>query len=270
VMPGNRDEARYWDRVARRTRGNFHLDELSGEHKRNTHLRLVDSWAGTTKNKFILKTDLFEESLGPDHFLFDLAKLNKNVVGIDISCEITSMAREESKRYGSNLGQYICCDVRNLPFRNDAFDLVVSNSTLDHFYNEADIITALQELRRLLQPGGILILTMDNKGNLTEPFLRLWLSLRLSPFFIGKTYSIEELKTILGEVGFSVEDATAIIHSPRFFTVRTVRLLRKLSARKLDPILRKGLTFFDRLENKRTKYLTGLYVAVKAVKCEKS
>ena len=269
-MPENHHEAKYWDRIAGRTRGNFHLDELSGEHKRNTHLRLVDSWARITSSKSILKTDLFEEALGPDHFLFDLAKLNNNVVGIDISYEITSMAREESRRYGSNLGQYFCSDVRNLPFKNNAFDLVVSNSTLDHFYDESDIITALCELRRVLQPGGILILTMDNKGNLTEPLLRLWLFLRLSPFFVGKTYCIEELKTILREVGFRVEDATAIIHSPRFFTVRTVRLLRKLSARKLDPVLKKSLTFFDRLENKRTRYLTGLYIAVKAVNREKS
>lgn len=35
-----------------------------------------------------------------------------------------------------------------------------------------------------------------------------------------------------------------------------------------DNAIRKGLEFLDKLEGKRTKYLTGRYVAVKAVKCD--
>jgi len=269
-MQNNYNEAEYWNRVARRMAGKFHLDELSGEHKRNTHLGLLARWAGITSNKIVLKTDLFEEALGPDHFLFHLAKFNSNVVGIDISSEIASRASKRSRQHGSNLGRYICCDVRQLPFNSDSFDLLISNSTLDHFSNERDIIAALHELRRVLRPAGILIITMDNKGNLTEPFFRLWMSLGLAPFFVGKTYSIGQMKHVLESVGFRVEDATAIIHSPRFLTVRTVRLLHKLNARKFDPLIRKGLTLLDMFEKRRTKYLTGLYIAVKAVKCGKA
>ena len=269
-MLDNRNEAEYWNQVAKRMAGKFHLDELSGEHKRNTHLGLLARWAELTSNTTILKTDLFEEALGPDHFLFHLAKLSSNVVGIDISSEIVSGARERSRQRGSDLGQYICCDVRQLPFDSDSFDLVISNSTLDHFSHESDIIAALHELKRVLRPSGILIVTMDNKGNLSEPFFRLWNSLGLAPYFTGKTYSIGELRHVLESIGFRVEDATAIIHSPRFLTVRIVRLLHRLNAKRFDPMIRKGLAFLDKLEKRRTRYLTGLYVAVKAVKCERS
>jgi len=269
-MLDNRNEGEYWNQVAKRMARKFHLDELSGEHKRNTHLGLLARWAELTSNTTILKTDLFEEALGTDYFLFHLLKLSDNVVGIDISSEIVSRARERSRQSGSDLGQYICCDVRQLPFDSDSFDLVISNSTLDHFSHKSDIIAALHELKRVLRPNGILIVTMDNKGNLSEPFFRLWNSLGLAPYFTGKTYSIRELKHVLESIGFRVEDATAIIHSPRFLTVRIVRLLHRLNAKRFDPVIRKGLTFLDKLEQRRTKYLTGLYVAVKAVKCERS
>jgi hypothetical protein len=35
---------------------------------------------------------------------------------------------------------------------------------------------------------------------------------------------------------------------------------------RFDNVIRKGLEFLDKLEGKRTKYVTGRYVAVKAVK----
>jgi SAM-dependent methyltransferase len=131
-----------------------------------------------------------------------------------------------------------------------------------------DITVALQELRRVLKPGGTLILTMDNKGNLTEPLFRLWISLGFAPFFSGKTYSIKELKRVLEEIDFDVKATASIIHNPRLITRKIVNFLRWLDARKLDPWIRKGLAFLDRLENKRIKYLTGLYIAVKAMKPE--
>ncbi len=110
---------------------------------------------------------------------------------------------------------------------------------------------------------------MDNKGNLTEPLFRLWISLGFAPFFSGKTYSIKELQRVLEEIGFDVKATTSIIHNPRLITRKIVNFLRWLDARKFDPWIRKGLAFLDRLENKRIKYLTGLYIAVKAMKPEK-
>lgn len=247
----------------------YHHDELLCEQKRNIHLDLIWRWADIASSRRILKTDSFEEALGADQFLFDLAKINGNTIGIDVSDEIASKAKRRSKQYSTDSGEYVCCDVRHLPFKSNSIELIISNSTLDHYQYNMDITTALQELRRVLEPGGTLILTMDNKGNLTEPLFRLWVWLGFAPFFSGKTYSIKELKRALEEIGFDVKAATAIIHNPRFITRRIVGFLHRLDARKFDPWIRKGLAFFDSLENKRTRYLTGLYIAVKAVKWEK-
>lgn len=157
--------------------------------------------------------------MGPDQFLFDVAKANGNVVGMDISIEITSRAKRMSEQHSPGLGKYVCCDVRHLPLGDNSIDLIISDSTLDHFPNESDIVTALKELGRVLQAGGTLILTIDNKSNLTYPpyfIIHLWMKLGLSPYFIGKTLSFTKLRHSLEEIGFSVKKARP------FFTIPTL------------------------------------------------
>jgi len=155
--------------------------------------------------------------------------------------------------------------------QDDSIDLVISDSSLDHFPSEKDIVTALKELWRVLRVDGTMILTMDNKSNFTYPpymLIRVWMWLGLSPYFIGKTISPIRLKRVLKEIGFRVEESTAIFHYPH--PDKLVRWLedfiRKLSRGKLDNAVRKYLFSSDKLEDRRTKYLTGRYVAMKAIK----
>jgi ubiquinone/menaquinone biosynthesis C-methylase UbiE len=184
---------------------------------------------------------------------------------------MVTQAKRQARYHGVDAGKYLCCDVRHLPFRDKSVDLIISNSTLDHFPSEEDIFAALKELGRVLRVGGNLIITLDNKSNLTYPpyiFMRLWMRLGLAPYFIGKTLSLASLREALKEMGFSVEESTAIFHYPH--PDGLVRLLesflRKLSRGKLDNAIRKGLASLDKLETKRTRYLTGRYIAVKAVR----
>ena len=86
----------------------------------------------------------------------------------------------------------------------DTFDLVVSNSTLDHFARADDITIALREIQQVLKPGGRLILTLDNPSN---PVVRLRNALPfaalnqmgLVPYFVGATLDeIVELRVARG------------------------------------------------------------------------
>ena len=219
----------------------------------------------------VLKTDLFSEAFGQEQFLFDIAEAKSNTVGIDISCEIVNKARKQARRHNVDASKYLCCDVKKLPFQSNSFDLIISDSTLDHFPSEADIITALKELARVLRTGGTLILSIDNKNNLTYPpypVTRLWMRLGISPYFIGRTLSPGKLKDALEEIGLEVQEITAIFHYPHpDALVRGLEhFLRRLSRCKLDNCIRRCLTRLDHLEEKKTRYLTGRYIAVKAVK----
>ena len=264
-------KAEHWDHVAREWTLKGYSNELLAEHKKKTYLGLIARWADVANARNILKTDLFQEASGSDQFLFDLGQVNSNVIGIDVSHEIVGRAKNRASDYGVDAGKYLCCDVRYLPFRDNSISLIISDSTLDHFPSEADIVIALKELWQALQPGGILILTLDNSGNPTYPpyiILRIWMALGLSPYFIGRTLSLKKLRRNLEEIGFEVVESTAIFHYPHpDGLVRGLEhSLRKLSRGKLDNVIRKGLDLLDKLEGKRTRYLTGRYIAVKAVK----
>ena len=266
---GNRAE--HWDHVAREWTLKGYSNELLAEHKKKTYLGLIAGWADVANARNILKTDLFQEASGPDQFLFDFGRVNSNVIGIDVSSEIVGLAKSRANAYGVDAGKYLCCDVRHLPFRDNSISLIISDSTLDHFPSEADIVIALQELGRALRPGGVLILTMDNSSNPTYPpyiVFRIWMRLGLSPYFIGRTLSLKKLRHNLEEIGFDVAESTAIFHYPHpDGLIRLMeRSLRKLSRDKLDNAIRKALALLDGLERKRTRYLTGRYIAVKAVK----
>jgi len=267
------NQAKQWNEVAKRWPHRTIANELLAEHKRKIYLGLLARWAEVNKTRLILETDLFAEAFGLEQFLFDVAEANGKVVGIDISNQIVAQAKKQAAHYEVDATRFLCCDVRNLPFPDNVFDLVISISTLDHFHSEIHIITAIRELRRVLRVGGTLILTIDNKSNLTYPpyiFVRLWMLLGLAPYFIGKSLSRQELRHILEESGFYMADSTAIFHYPHpDCLVRWLESsLCRLSKGKFDNAIRKCLDSLDRLEGKRSQYLTGRYLAVKAVKRE--
>jgi hypothetical protein len=132
-------------------------------------------------------------------------------------------------------------------------------------------VASLKEMSRVLRPGGVLILTIDNESNLTYPpyvIVRLWMRLGLAPYFIGKTLSPSKLRGALEALGFSVDEMTAIFHCPHpdAMVRRFETLLRRLSRGRLDGAIRRALMLLERLGSVRTRYLTGRYIAVKAVK----
>lgn len=267
-MTGKNDEAGYWAQLTKRMANGQDYDRLLAEQYRQVHLNLLARWADVTAGQVVLKTDLFAEALSPSRaFLWDMLKTNNSIIGIDVSGATTSRARMNTVKYApDSLATYVNCDVRQLPFTGNSLDLIVSDSTLDHFTHTEEIEIALSEFNRILKPGGTLIITMDNKGNLTEPLFRLWIGLGLASFFIGKTYSVRELHQALAKAGLRVIASTAIIHNPRFFTKVIIAFLRKIGHTRFERSIRRVLAFLDGLENSQTKYLTAQFIAVKAVK----
>jgi SAM-dependent methyltransferase len=262
------NDTRSWDATALNTPSGQDYDELMSEQYRHVHFKLFSRWTNFSGAQTILKTDLFAEARCPQRaFLWDIFKINSQVTAIDISPVICAGAKKTAADYFNNdVPAIFTCDVRELPFADGSFDLIVSDSTLDHYQDRKDITKALLELTRVLKPGGALLITMDNKNNITEPFFRLWIRLGLAPFYIGTTYSIKELRQALEKTGLHIEDSTAIMHNPRFFTKKAVILIRRLRGSNGSPFIRKMLSSLDSLEKRKTKFLTAQFIAVKAVK----
>lgn len=254
----------YWDEIAGVWRANQpHV--LWRAHSDAVNRALVDRWLPSGPLQRILKTDLFDEAVGSG--LFELLKSkSRHVIGIDLSVSAASAARSKNSALSA-----ICADVRGLPFADETFDAVVSNSTLDHF-DAADQITAsLRELRRVLKPGGELILTMDNLAN---PLVALRNLLPFSllerigivPYYVGITCGPRRLSSMVGEVGFEVVEVEGIMHAPRALAVAAAGFAgHHVSAARQRQFLRL-LRFCERLGGWPTRFLTGYYVAIKAKK----
>ena len=183
-------------------------------------------WIGKQRLTSILKTDAFDEAVGEG--LYPLLKeYAADVHGIDVASESVNEAMR--RHPGFNVR---CADVRELSYADSSFDLVVSNSTLDHFQTADDIDKSLQQLFRVLKPGGELIISLDNPQNpiigirSVLPF-SLWRKLRLVPYFVGKNLGRCGLVAALDRAGFKVLETSAIMHCPRFLAVALAGILQR-------------------------------------------
>jgi SAM-dependent methyltransferase/ribosomal protein S18 acetylase RimI-like enzyme len=253
-----------WDRTSERFADRPHyLNRFLGELKCGAYLQLIQRWGGLPATGRVLKTDLFEEALGPDALLPALSGNGCVAIGMDVSVALTRRARA---REGPGTLRCVAGDSRRLPFADDTFALIVSPSTLDHFSDAVDLSVSLRELARVLEPGGRLIITLDNRQNVFDPLLRLAHRVGWVPYYLGRSYRVTELREELSGAGLGVEATTAILHNPRLVAVAAVRFAANVGWLPLTRIVERTLRGAQRLEDTPLCYFTGSFVAAKALK----
>jgi len=260
----------YWDGISDRILGNYYHDAVIGRLKRDVHLRLIARWCPDLHGKTILKTDLFEEAHGSDQFLFELEVPGGARLGMDSSPVIVRRARQEAITRGIATCALVVGDVLALPLRAETLDVIVSNSTLDHFPGPQYISAALREFYGVLKPGGTLVVTLDNPGSLSYIVGRFKRILRPDPFFLGHTLSLRELTATLVEIGYRVTDRTAILHGLENHSSDAMQLAMRLGGQRLHRAIRAMLALLERLEAAPTRYLTGAFIAARAVKPDRT
>lgn len=91
-----------------------------------------------------------------------LARRGAHVIGVDLSPALLARARRAES---SPDLQFVRADMRRLPFRGAAFDLVLSMFTsFGYFEREDEDRALLREVRRLLVPGGVFIVDLFNEA----------------------------------------------------------------------------------------------------------
>lgn len=88
-----------------------------------------------------------------------LALRGHRVTGTDLSPRAVARAAREADRRNVPLRTAVA-DMRRLPFPDARFEVVVcADNALPHLLTEWEVRTALTEMRRVLRPGGLLLLS---------------------------------------------------------------------------------------------------------------
>jgi SAM-dependent methyltransferase len=114
-----------------------------------------------------------------------LAQAASTITGLDVDEETVAHA---SRKYGSDTVRFRSYDGRTLPFAEGSFDAAVSFQVIEHVRDDASFV---DELHKVLKPGGILILTTPNRTYRMRPGRKPW-----NPFHV-REYDASELESLL-------------------------------------------------------------------------
>jgi len=107
-----------------------------------------------------------EVGCGTGEMLCALIKRNFKVVGVDLAPGMIEASRARvAERCEGKAADLVVGDVENLGFRDGAFDLIVAGGVIEYLESDEKV---LHHFRRLLKPGGIVVLSVRNKLNLSR------------------------------------------------------------------------------------------------------
>ena len=151
-------------------------------------------------NKIAIKTArILDAGCGGGRDAATLASLGAHVTGVDISKGLISVAKKLYPEIEFVHGSFL-----ELPFLNETFDGVWAHAALVHLETINDVRNTLKEFRRVLKAKGwVYIYVKEQLGTTKTEIISDTLS-NHERFF--RYYQKEELKELLAESGFRVEE----------------------------------------------------------------
>jgi ubiquinone/menaquinone biosynthesis C-methylase UbiE len=128
-----------------------------GHHEsvlRSHRWRTAENSAGYLLPALVPGARLLDVGCGPGTVTIDLAARlgTGEVVGVDTSSAVVEIAQKAAAEAGAANVTFRVADAYELPFPDDAFDIVHAHQVLQHL---TDPIAALREMRRVTRPGGL-------------------------------------------------------------------------------------------------------------------
>jgi len=119
-------------------------------------------------------------------------------IGLDLSYKALQITRNHSTNQ-------IQGDIFSIPFRDNSFDLVYNSGVIEHFVDPTNR-DAVNEMVRVLKPGGILIIIVPNTLCIWYRLVK-WITKMAGKFDFGyeEDYSPKRLKGIIDHTSVSVD-----------------------------------------------------------------
>jgi len=112
--------------------------------------------------EFVPNKKVLDIACGEGYGSHLLAGKASHVTGVDINKEVISQA---SAKYQKPNLAFIAGSAEDIPAGGKQFDIVVSFETLEHIANHDKM---MEEIKRVLQPGGLLIISTPDKKNYSD------------------------------------------------------------------------------------------------------
>ena len=175
----------------------------------------------------------------------------------NLQCEVTAVDLHDNRQVHDGYSYHSVQGVK-LPFADGQFNVVISNHVIEHVGESKAQLEHLQEIHRVLAPGGSAYLAVPNRWMLTEPHYRLkflswwprtWRSRYLQLWGKGNFYDCEplqmhELEQLLDTAGFSYRNlcveamrATFDIERPGHWSTRLLAAIPDGILNPLRPII---------------------------------
>ena len=150
--------------------------------------------------------------------LINIANAGGRVFGVDISKEMIIQARKDLDLAG-NYGKRVFFsigDVCSLDFPDSYFDKVLCSEVIEHVI---DIKKALNEIHRVLKPGGSFVLTTPNKNSwygFERRFFWEGLLGKKWPHPLDNWQSVSEISYLINKAGFNIYEKRTVCFIPGF------------------------------------------------------
>jgi ubiquinone/menaquinone biosynthesis C-methylase UbiE len=161
------------------------------------------------------RSAVLEVAPGPGYFSIELAKLGTYAItGLDLSRTFVKIANQKAAEAGLRV-DFRQGSASNMPLQKDSFDFLLCRAA---FKNFADPVGALQEMCRVLKPGGRGLI-IDLKRNVSPEtisnhvdgmgltwFNRILTKLAFKGMLVKSAYTRDEFEEMLKQTPFSKAD----------------------------------------------------------------
>ena len=152
--------------------------------------------------KYKEKSRILDAGCGLGNWTFIFEKMRFKAIGIDLSLRPLKIANEYSQKNSLN-SNFLLADVRNIPFKDNQFDIIINHGVIEHFSNPK---SALIEFYRVLKLKGSCLVTTPNPFSFHQLIGRHILSI-IKNYKFGyagyeKAFTPRKLALLLKETNF--------------------------------------------------------------------
>jgi len=175
---------------------------------------------------------IIEAGCGTGFIVRALASRGYNAFGVDYAKQTISFLKSNFPELS-----FICEDVRDLSLADSKFDVYLSLGVIEHFINEKDALSVIEEAIRVTKPEGIIFISVPFTNRMRERKIKQGIYEIVNEFpdsFYQRAYTIAQFKQLVSGLPLRLQK---IIHYDligglsreiRFFSLSKDMLITKI------------------------------------------